>query len=366
MHVVNMKQPQTRELLNERQARVLKLVCDTFITTGEPVGSRTLAKMQDLPCSPATIRNEMADLEEIGLLMSPHTSAGRIPTETGFCFYVNFLMHLERLTQREEAIISMLAQRFEEEDRQQSGVLKNALRLVSDLNRLPAVLITPRQRERRLRTIRLVKMSEQQLLLALADNAGRVVDALIPLRDDMSTADVEALNRFLEEQLCNRNLSDIDDSGALRRGEELLHRFNRVLRTITLRIKQAFAHPDADNLFLDGVIKFFEQPEFLDPNRIRSIVELVESKERLLTVLAQRIENDDVRVAIGSQSGFDTDQLSLVTAPYAGPNGSAGCIGLIGPIRMNYGRVISSLTEISRRLSEILSSTPLTKFEMRK
>lgn len=351
---------QARDTLNERQRRILKEVCDSFISTGEPVGSRTISRFSDLACSPATIRNEMQDLELMGFLVSPHTSAGRVPTEKGFRFYVSFLVQYGRVSQLEESLIRQLASRVEEARDQRDDVVRSAIRLASEETRLAGIALAPQALHPRLRSVRLFRVLEDKAMLVTVDDAGQITDQLVSVPPDTSDAVLEKLAAYLNTELCHHQLV-ADEATLLRRSHELVARHSELLSAMVQRIRQAMSNPAADTLFLEGFMHFFDQPEFQDPAKMRTMVSLLDRKEQLLTLLAHNLENEEsIRVNIGSDSGLAVKDLSVVTARYLGPHKSIGRIGVIGPLRMDYGRVVATLAEISNTLTRLFTGHALT------
>jgi len=339
--------------LNERQRRVLKEVCDAFISTGIPVGSRTISRFGGVAYSPATIRNEMADLESMGYLFSPHTSAGRIPTEKGFRFYSRFLIEFERVSQIEETLMGLLAEKFEQQNLEQDDVLRSAIRFACEKTRLPGIAIIPQKSSNRLQSIKLFRILEDKAMLVLVDECDHITDHLICIPSDTTDEALQILNHYLETQLCMKQSIE-NEANFLRKSHGFLVKYNNLLSQITARIKAAVQNNISDDFFLEGFMNFFEQPEFKDPEKMRTMLSLLDQKEVLLSLLAKSLENgDEIMVNIGSDAGLSVSDLSVVTARYCGPNQSFGRIGLIGPLRMDYGRVVATLTRISKALSDL-------------
>lgn len=346
--------------LNQRQRRILKEVCDAFISTGEPVGSRTISRFSDLACSPATIRNEMQDLELMGYLASPHTSAGRIPTEKGYRFYVSFLASFDRISRLEERLIEQLTRRVEEARDQRDDVVRYALRLATEETRLAGIALAPQALHARLRSVRLFRVLEDKAMLVTVDDCGQINDQLVSIPPETSDAVLENLAGFLNTELCHHQVM-ADEAVLLRKSHELVARHSRLVSALVQRIRLAMENPAADTLFLEGFMHFFDQPEFRDPAKMRAMVSLLDRKEQLLTVLARNLDQDDkIRVDIGSDSGLAAPDLSVVTARYLGPHRSIGRIGVIGPLRMDYGRVVAILAEISSALTRLFTGSSAT------
>jgi heat-inducible transcriptional repressor len=339
--------------LNQRQKTVLKEVCDTFISTGVPVGSRTISRRNSLAISPATIRNEMADLELLGYLFSPHTSAGRVPTEKGYRFYVNFLVQFSRVNRIEQQLMSLLSRTFEERHHRIDEVLRSAIRVATEQTKLGGLILVPARRQVELASIQLHRILEDKAMLIMVDQHGNIADELVPIPADTDDEILARIAHLLNVRLCERRRQEHDREW-LRRSQELLERYNELLNLLTQRVASAMANPGGDAIFLDGFVNFFEQPEFNEPGKMRRMISLLDQKEALLKILARTLESEEeIMVNIGSEAGLAMDDLSIVTARYHGPAQSIGRIGLIGPLRMDYSRVVATLGHISQALTRL-------------
>lgn len=344
----------TDNSLNGRQKTVLREVCDTFISTGIPVGSRNLSKSSQLACSPATLRNEMADLESMGYLYSPHTSAGRVPTEKGYKFYVNFLVEFERISQLEEALIGKIAEISHETHNRQQDILKSAIRYACQKTNLAGVLLAPQHGKNSLRSIKLFRVLENKAMLVTVDDFGNINDQIVNIPGETSDDVLEKLSILLNAQLCQQQFHQYEQD-YIEKTRHIISRYNNLLSQLVKKVQDSAADPDSDALFLDGLVNFFDQPEFNDPEKIRQMVSLLDHKENLLHLLAKSLDSKrEIVVNIGSDSGLAIKDVSLVAARYRGPNRSVGRIGLIGPLRMDYGRVVATLARLSNTLSKLL------------
>jgi heat-inducible transcriptional repressor len=348
--------PEHPEPLDDRQKTVLKEVCKAFIETGTPVGSRTLSRSGILSCSPATIRNEMADLEIMGYLTSPHTSAGRVPTEKGYRFYVNFLIKYEKVNQLEEEMLGKLLLKSQERHHAQQDILKSAIKLACEETQLAGIAISPRRAISSLKSIRIFRVLEDKAMLVLIDELGNITDQLVTIPAKMSDEVIEKLGVLLNAQLCHSKYH-LYEQDFITNTQRLLSKYNDLLRQLVGRIKDALSNKESDSLFLEGFVNFFEQPEFNAPEKMKKMISLLDHKESFLKLLAKTLEREEqIMVNIGSDSGLEVKDLSVVTAKYEGPNKSLGQIGLIGPLRMDYGRVVATLSKLSTTLSKLLIS----------
>ncbi len=340
--------------LNERQKYVLKEVCDSFISTSIPVGSRTISRSGKLACSPATIRNEMADLELMGYLFSPHTSAGRVPTEKGYRFYVNFLLEYERISQLEEALIGKIAQNSDIDHLHTQDVLKTAIKYACQKTNLAGVLLAPRQSPALLQSVRLFRVLENKAMLVTVDENGQISDQIVNIPSETSDDILEKLVILLNAQLCHYRYHQYERN-FIEQTRQLISRYNNLLSSLVSTIRRSAQPSGEDCIMLDGFLNFFDQPEFNDAGKMKEMLRLLDQKEDLLKILAKSLDSDEeIMVNIGSDSGLEIKDMSVVTAKYLGPNRSIGKIGLIGPLRMDYSKVVATLIRLSNTLSQLL------------
>ncbi|MDD2999306.1 MAG: hypothetical protein PHV05_09625 [Candidatus Riflebacteria bacterium] len=250
---------ETSEDLNDRQKTVLREVCDSFISTGIPVGSRTLSKSSRLSCSPATIRNEMADLELLGYLYSPHTSAGRVPTEKGYKFYVNFLVEFERISQLEEALMGKIADISRETHMRQQDILKSAVQYACQKTHLAGVLLAPQQEQNSPKSIRLFRILENKAMLVTVDDAGNINDQIVTIPVETTDDVLEKLSILLNAQLCHKKYHQYEQN-FLENTRQIISRYNNLLSQLVKQVQRAGKDPDPNSIFMEGFLNFFDQP----------------------------------------------------------------------------------------------------------
>lgn len=342
------------DILNERQKTVLKEVCESFISTGIPIGSRVLSKSSKLSCSPATLRNEMADLEEMGFLFSPHTSAGRVPTEKGYRFYVNFLVEFEKIGQKEDNLIKKIADISKENSLRQQDILKSAVKYACEKTRLAGVLLVPQQGHTDLRPVKLFRILSDKAMLVTVDDSGNISNEIVTLPPDTSDDVLDKLSVLLNAQLCHKQYHQYEQD-YIEKTRLLISRYNNLLTQLVKQVQRAGNESAEDSIFMEGFLNFFDQPEFNDPGKMKQMVALLNQKDNLLNLLAKSLENKrEIVVNIGSDTGLAIKDMSFVTARYQGPNSTYGKIGLIGPLRMNYVNVVATLARLSYTLSQLL------------
>lgn len=340
--------------LNERERQILHAVVHSYITTAEPVGSRTLVKRLGLDLSPATVRNVMADLEEQGFLQQVHTSSGRVPTDRGYRYYVNYLMRVQELTEAERLRIELeYSGRLQDADE----VLRHTSRLLALVSHQAGIAEAPSEGVAEVQRIELMPVAEGRLAVLIVDNYGRVRSMMIQLDSILSGNEISRLNRFLNDHLHGIQVDTLATSltGKLRDFlDEQRHLAEQALRVLSL---MPMTRPG--QVFLDGATQLFEQPEFRDITRVREVFGLFEERDRLMELLrAAALERDMGRgsVIIGAEfKDHGLEEISVVTSPYHVDGRPVGSIGVIGPRRMPYPRLTAIVDYTADMVSRLLS-----------
>jgi heat-inducible transcriptional repressor len=335
--------------LDERSRQILKAVIESYISTADPVGSLTVTKKYSLPMSPATVRHVMADLEERGYLSHPHTSAGRIPTDKGYRFYVDALLRRDRRSAiGEEA----LAVRLEAPEQDRTGLFQVASRVLSELSRYAGV-VTATWMDAVFRHIELIRLRERLVLVIFVTDAGGVQHKLLRLKEDCSQAQLDRLTEFLSMEPGGLTLSQVR--------QRLLDRMQRDRALYTqlmgevLRAIQEVAD-DKREVYLVGMTKIMNFPEFANLERLKAVMTTFEEKAEILKILNRCLDADGVQVFIGSETAsLEKHGCSLVVARYQESGRAAGALGVIGPTRMPYAHVIPMVDSMARLLSRLLT-----------
>ncbi|MGI6358091.1 MAG: heat-inducible transcriptional repressor HrcA [Bacillota bacterium] len=332
--------------LDERKRRVLYAIVHDYIQTAEPVGSRTVSRRYDLGVSPATIRNEMSDLEEMGLLEQPHTSAGRIPSDLGYRFYVDSLMEVSAPTSQEQAQIRrLLSSRI----RGAEQIVQQLARLLSSLTNYTAIVIGPSEQKARLRQVQLVPLNERSLLLVGITDGGLLLNSLIDAPGEVDVLSLEKLQHWLNRRLTGLTLEQIK-SRDMRILQNELNSGIELLDSILDELN-GLAASSTGRVYLGGTTNMFRQPEFRDFDKVQAILQMLEQEELIWNWLMQ---SEPGSVSIGAENTFAAMQsCSLVTAEYRLPSGLMGRFGLLGPTRMNYDRVVSLVQHICLTLDQL-------------
>jgi heat-inducible transcriptional repressor len=346
--------PQTE--LTERQRIILRGVISAYVGEATPVGSVTLSHILPTRLSSASIRSTLAELTELGFIDKPHTSAGRIPTEKGFRLFIDQLLAPQGLAEYDRRTID-----FQVDEADPGSVYHTAAQLLSEQTRLLGFVVAPPIEEAVLRHVSLVRLSAERILAVLVADGGTTYRRAIDDRSDLDQRELDRIAALLNERVVGRTLPEV--RSALERETRLMRREAGALLARALELgSKALSVEDAGSGVGDLVIAtrlaLLEQPEFRDPERIRELYEAIEAKERLLDVLNQVLEGDGVCVALGGE--VDDPALrrcALVACHYGGSEDRPmGILGVIGPNRMDYARVISLVDYFSRAVTEKLSA----------
>ncbi len=324
-----------------------------FISSGEPVGSRTLTKKYGFTLSAATIRNVLADLEESGFLSQPHTSAGRIPTEAAYRLFVDALMEEQRLSQEEQADI----RGWFDELPPGTDLLREAGRRLSRLSGAPALLLRASGETRTLLKLRFIATRPGELLAVMVFSDGTVENRFLRIDENVSEADLERLHNMLEEAVAGRTLLGVRDHflASMRGQQDEFH----ALRTIGLSLVRAAAAGAARGLTIEieGQARLLEHADSGDVASVRELLRVLEDRERLLVLLDSALTSDNVRVFLGEEAAQAVGcPVSVVAAPYREEDGErGGALGIIGPTRMDYQFVVPRVSAAAEAMSAALA-----------
>lgn len=335
--------------LDPRAAELLKLLVERYIHDGQPVGSRTLSRAGSLDLSPATIRNVMADLDDLGFVVSPHTSAGRVPTARGYRYFVDQLLTPEQLGDAEQAQISeSLAGGPHKTD----DLMQAASSLLSRLTAMAGVVTLPRRNLAILRRIEFLPLSGNRVLAILVVNQREVQNRVIHTERPYGADELEQYANALNETFAGRDLIGLRRA-LLDEAMDAQNRVNLVLREAAAMAAQAMGEePRQADYVLAGGANLMGFQELGDVMRLRGLFEVLDRKRELLNLFDQCLSADGVQIFIGEESGYRVlDEISVVTAPYYVDGQIAGRLGVIGPTRMAYSRIIPLVKQTARLLS---------------
>lgn len=341
-------------MLDDRARILLKTLIERYIADGQPVGSRSLSRYSGLDLSAATVRNVMADLEEAGFITSPHTSAGRIPTARGYRLFVDSLLTVDRLEGRQISEIEGQLQPSQVQAQPQQ-VINTASQLLSQLTHFAGVVIAPRRVAPSIRQIEFLKLAEKRILLIIVTSAGDVQNRILLTERPYSPSELIEAANYLNQHFAGR---DLDQIHQLVRDD--LSRLREDLRTLSAAALSASDEALADTVprtVISGERNLLEVEEFAsNMKRLRELFDLFEQRTRLLQLLDVSNNADGVQIFIGGESGIaPLDECSVIAAPYAVNGQVVGSVGVIGPTRMAYDRVIPIVDITARLLSSALS-----------
>jgi heat-inducible transcriptional repressor len=342
--------------LDQRSRRVLNCVIEHYIASGEPVGSRTVAKIHPEGVSAATIRNIMADLEEMGLLMQPHTSAGRVPTELAYRNYVDGLAASHDLASPDRRHVQ---DAFRDLHGDMDQLLGQVSRCLSHLSHQVGVVLRPTVERAQLKHIEFVALEGRRVLSILVSNSGAVSHRVFLLDEDVAQEDLERVGRYLTEEFSGWALVDIR-TRLLEMMVEEKALYDKLLARVLEVGRQTFQEDveEPDGVLMEGAFHLVGQPEFSDSERMRALFSAFEEKGRLVKILNRCLDDDGVTVIIGSENGDPAlKDTSLVASPYRYRDRVLGTLGIIGPTRMEYARNMAMVEHIARMVSETITET---------
>ncbi|HEU4484601.1 MAG TPA: heat-inducible transcriptional repressor HrcA [Povalibacter sp.] len=350
-----MNQETGDEILNERAQQLLKRLVEHYIRDGQPVGSRTLSKDVGLTLSAATIRNVMADLESLGFVTSPHTSAGRIPTDKGYRFFVDTLLKYEPL---EEARIAQIQTHLGEHIDNPKALVAAASRMLSNVTRLAGVVTLPRQSHSALSQIEFIPLSDNRVLAVLVVNGREVQNRILQLERPYSADELRRASNYLNQELGGRELSAIREHLVTQLKQTREHLNELMLDAIRLA-QQAVSVPPASGKMeyvMAGETNLMDFAELSNVEKLRRLFDAFTQQRDILNLLDHSLRADGVQIFIGRESGHTIlDDCSIVTAPYTLEQEVVGVLGVIGPTRMAYERVIPIVDITAKLLGSALN-----------
>ena len=342
--------------LDARARQLLRALIAQYIADGQPVGSRTLAKHSGLEVSPATIRNVMADLEEVGLLAAPHTSAGRVPTAQGYRVFVDSLLELKPL---EADQVERLRRELPTEGATQD-LLNGVSSLLSEVTRFVGVVTVPKREEFPFRHIDVVPLGGNRVLVILVFTDNEVQNRVVTTQRPYSAGELEQIANFLNANFAGMRMAEIRDR-LQREMRETSHRLHQLMVAVADVTQQAFSDKPGADMLVAGQANLMGTQDLTDMERLRDLFEAFQRKRDLLMLLENCAHAEGVRLFIGEESGFTAlDGCTLVTAPYGLEGRALGVLGVIGPTRMAYQRVIPVVQATAQILSNALKQARQT------
>lgn len=339
--------------LNEREELVLRTIIDEYAGTGEPVGSRNVSELGPLKMSPATIRNIMSDLVDKGYIIQPHTSAGRIPTDTGYRYYIDKFVSMESLSPE---FIKDIHDQMRFDPINVMNLFRSFSKKLGDMTNSVGFIVSPKLNSTYMRHIEFVRLNKETVLAVLVTKSGMVQNMLVPMDDTVSESELTRMGNFLNEHYVDMSMSEIRrelfDSLLEKRGEivTLIENTRRVGKVI-------FDSPVFDEEFIfDGTKNIVDMPELKDSGKLLEVLKTFEEKRNIFGLLDSCMVSDNVHVFVGSEIGIkNIEEMGMVIKPYHRGGKIIGTLGVIGPKRMKYPQVVSIVDYSSQIISRMLS-----------
>ncbi len=336
--------------LSERKMKILYIIIQNYLQTGEPVGSRTISKSSDLNLSSATIRNEMADLEELGYIIQPHTSAGRIPSDKGYRLYVDMLME-----EKEQEVTEMREQILEKADRLEQ-LLQQAAKVLAVNTNYASMVTAPSIRQNRLKFIQLSVVDETQLVAVIVMEGNIIKNKLVTVAEPLDNETLLKLNMLLNTTLNGMSAEEIN-LGMIARLKEQAGIHSEVISDVLDAVANTIQLDNDIEIYTSGATNIFKYPELTDSQSAHELISRLEEKQQLAKMVTETLKDEDkhgIQVYIGDENPDDKmKDCSVITATYELGEGMQGTIGIIGPKRMDYKNVMKTLDTLRAELDDI-------------
>ena len=340
--------------LDDRKVKILQAIIRNYLETGEPVGSRTISKFTDLNLSSATIRNEMSDLEELGYIMQPHTSAGRIPSDKGYRLYVDTMME-----EKEREVTEMKEMLLEKEDKV-DHLLKQVAKILATNTEYATMISTPRYQRNKLKFIQLSRVDEQHLVAVIVVEGNILKNNILEMEEELDDETLLKLNILLNTHLNGLSIDEINLAmiAALKQKAGI---HSDIVSYVIDAVAEAIKSDNDLEIYTSGANNIFKYPELSDSQRASELITALEEKQQLTEFVHETFaseENKGIQVYIGDEAPIQTmKDCSIVTATYELEEGMKGTIGIIGPKRMDYEKVITTLKSLMNQLDSLYKRT---------
>jgi len=336
--------------LNTRRDKILGLIIDSHVNTAEPIASRAISKKLRMGLSPATVRNVMSDLEEQELITHPHTSAGRVPTEKGYRYYIERLMRASLLTEGEKKSID---KEFKVRLSELNSLLDRTSNILSLITNQTGLVLFPVLQKSFFKHVEIVKLDNNDILIVLLTASGVTKDFVVELKENIPETELSRISNFINKYMGKGSLDDIKKDISQRLITErdaffyILEKAKAIIDIMLDIIKE-------NKMYLNGRSHITEQPEFGDIDKLKNLLRHLEDKDFMFSLLKKMIDKEGTNIYIGSELGSDFSECSLITSNYCIGDTSCGTLGIIGPIRMEYSRLISIVDYVAEKLSGVL------------
>jgi heat-inducible transcriptional repressor len=336
--------------LDERKKQILHAIVNDYVTTAEPVGSRTISKKYGLGVSSATIRNEMSDLEELGYIEQPYTSAGRIPSDKGYRYYVDCLMEKEQLTPMEMKQVEVL---FSRKNADLEQIVQATCHLLSQLTNYTSIILVPKRSDGSLERIQLIPISLYRFMVVIVSDTGFINQRVLDLPHPIEPQRLQEISEFLQKKLFGLNMEQVNSTLL----EEISHQFSNHgdFKNLTIElVEQVLMKSTGDRVFLNGIINMLNQPEFRDLEKLKALFTSLE-EDQIVKSLLKKERKEGTNISIGEENSIQgINHCSVISTDYKINGKTVGSVGVLGPTRMNYSKAVSILEHVTDQLSWIL------------
>ncbi len=340
------------EKINERAGKVLNHIIQNYVVTGQPVGSTVLARAPDLQVSSATVRNVMSDLEELGLIQSPHTSSGRIPTPAGYRTFINQLLHTQPLNRAQSSEIKQALQQYDDPKK----LLTNASQLLSRLTSFAGVVSMPDSEFSHFKQIEFLKLKKHRVLAILVTEDGMVENKVLNLDQDYSESELVRASNYFNDAYARRSMFEVRQD-LLRKMQQDTSEMQGAMQTAVEMAQSLLEEQeDHDEVVVSGRSNLFSLPDFSETEQLKGVLDTFHTKRVLLDLVSKSLNGEGISIYIGEESGYEAlEACSIIAMPYEKEGQRVGVLGVIGPTRMQYEQVVSVVDVTSRLLSSALS-----------
>lgn len=340
-------------MLDERKIKILTAVIDDYIATAEPIGSRTIARKYRIGISPATIRNEMADLEELGYLSQPHTSAGRVPSNKGYRYYVDFLLPTKKLDKNEQDMIRQICNRRVNELEE---IIEESARVISKLTSYTTITLGPQIETSRLKHVQLTRIDDSKGLLIVITNFGTISHHVINIPRNLNNSDFIRISNILNSHLAGKVVSELSKETIDMVKSETIQ-YDEILNILLdILVENVDEAKEETRVISTGSSKILEYPEFKDIEKAKKFLYLLEQHDFITKAIKTTSKPNSITVTIGNENPWtELQEFSIVTASFSVEDKNIGTFGIIGPTRMEYSKVISILEKVTDYLNRTIS-----------
>lgn len=338
--------------MNERKKKILQAIIHDYTQTAEPVGSRTIARKYDLGVSPATIRNEMADLEEMGLIEQPYTSAGRIPSDLGYRYYVDCIMEKSELSKVEEEHIN---KQYKTKVKEIEEVIFQTGKLLSNVTHYTSMIMTPQVGKKSIKHVQLIYMAPTQALVVIVMANGLVENKVMEIPESVKEEELNIISQVLNKKLQGLTIESVKKTVLQEIYSDLMRQKKTLDIILNVLDDSLDSEAGKDKVYLDGTLNILNQPEFKDVEKIRTLLGILNEEDIVRHILKVDKKGSGITIKIGEENKMDGfSDCSIITATYHIDGQVLGSVGVLGPTRMDYSKVVAVIEATTINLSEVL------------